>query len=212
MPTSNRARSSTYRSEHDPSSLTHQKFLLADTPGHGKLRHLALDQVINPQNLHGIIFVVDAADLSSSSSLDGDSTSGETLRQTAEYLHDLLLMLQKRSESAKSNRKGPKTPAVLIAANKMDLFTAFPATLVKNTLEAEITHVRNSRHKGLLDSGVGMDEGGGERDWLGEEGEKKFAFSQMGEFGVEVSVRGGNVVGADKPDVKEWWKWIADYL
>lgn len=105
---------------------------------------------------------------------------------------------------------------MLIAANKLDLFTALPAPLVRTALEAEITQVRSSRQKGLLDSGVGMDDDaggvGGERDWLGEEGEEKFTFAQMEELGVKISVRGGNVSGGEQPDVKEWWAWIAEFL
>ena len=70
--------------------------------------------------------MVDAADLSSSA--EGDSNEG--LRQSAEYLHDLLLLLQTRSTKSKSS-KAPKELPVLVAANKLDLFTALPAPLVK---------------------------------------------------------------------------------
>lgn len=201
--------SSKYRSAHDSTNQIHKKFLLADTPGHGKLRHHALESVIKPQNLKGIIFLVDAADLSSGSS----GTVNESLRQTAEYLHDLLLMLQKRATSTKTST-GPAALPVLIAANKLDLFTALPAHLVKTSLESEISSVRNSRNKGLLDSGIGMDDAnmGEEKDWLGDGGNGMFDFSQMEEVNVSVSVYGGNVLGADGPDVKEWWDWIGSNL
>ena len=201
--------SSKYRSVNDPSNHTHKKFLLADTPGHGKLRHHAFDSVVKPQNLRGIIFVVDAADLSSSNS----GIENGSLRQTAEYLHDLLLLLQKRATNTKSSR-GPKELPVLIAANKLDLFTALPAPLVKATLESEITNVRNSRNKGLLDSGIGMNDIdiGEEKDWLGDGGEGKFSFSQMEEVNVIVSVAGGNVLGSEGPDVEQWWDWIGHNL
>ena len=202
--------SSRYRSVHDPSNHAHKKFLLADTPGHGKLRHYAYDGMNKPQNLKGIIFMVDAADLSS-----GGSGAGETegLRQAAEYLHDLLLVLQKRATGTKSS-KGPRQLPVLVAANKLDLFTALPAPLVKTALEAEITDVRNSRNKGLLDSGVGMNELdiGEEKEWLGDGGEEKFEFAQMEEVGVSMTVAGGNVLGADGSDVKQWWNWIGSNL
>jgi len=183
--------------------------LLADTPGHGKLRHHAFDSIIKPQNLKGIIFVVDAADLSS-----GDSGTGTgSVRQAAEYLHDLLLLLQKRATNSKSSI-GPKELPVLIAANKLDLFTALPAPLVKGNLESEITNVRSSRNKGLLDSGIGMNELdiGEEKGWLGDGGEGKFEFSQMEEVNVSVSVAGGNVLGSEGPDVKQWWAWIGSNL
>lgn len=209
IPVTTAIASSKYRSVNDPSNQAHKKFLLADTPGHGKLRHHAFDSVIKPQNLKGIIFLVDAADISTSSSGAGN----EALRQAAEYLHDLLLLLQKRSTSSKST-KGPKELPVLVAANKLDLFTALPAPLVKTALESEITNVRNSRGKGLLDSGIGMNDLdiGEEKEWLGDGGEGKFEFSQMEEVNVSVSVAGGNVLGADGPDVKQWWDWIGSIL
>ena len=195
------AKSNQYRSTNDPSNQVHKKFLLVDTPGHGKLRHHALENITNPQNLKGLIFVVDAATLSA-----GD----EGLRQTADYLHDVLLVLQKRvgTKAAKALKEVP----VLIAANKMDLFTALPVALVKSSLEGEITKVRISRSKGLLDSGIGMDDADDEKDdWLGEMGSKEFKFSQMEEFDIAIEVVGGNVLG-DGSIVDKWWKWISERL
>ncbi|RDW59635.1 p-loop containing nucleoside triphosphate hydrolase-10 [Coleophoma cylindrospora] len=189
-----------YRSINDPTNLTHKKFLLLDTPGHGKLRHHALETITNPQNLKGVIFLVDAANM---------ATGDEGLRQTADYLHDVLLLLQKRMSNGAS--KAPKEMAVLIAANKMDLFTALPAALVKSSLETEITKLRVSRSKGLLDSGVNMgDDGEDNDDWLGEMGSKDFKLSQMEEFNIMVEVAGGNVTG--NANVEKWWKWVGDRL
>ena len=209
LPISTPTTSSKYRSVNDPSNNIHKKFLLVDTPGHGKLRYHAFDNIMKPQNLRGIIFVVDAADLSSSEIGTGNSS----LRQAAEYLHDLLLLLQKRATSSKSS-KGPRELPVLIAANKLDLFTALPAQLVATSLESEITNVRNSRNKGLLDSGIGMSDLdiGEEREWLGDGGEGRFKFSQMEEVNVSVSVAGGNVQGSEGSDVKKWWAWIGSNL
>ena len=209
LPVSTTAASSKYRSVNDPSNQVHKKFLLIDTPGHGKLRHHAFETVVKPQNLKGIIFMVDAADLS----MGNSGTGNETLRQTAEYLHDVLLLLQKQSTSS-STSKAPKELPVLIAANKLDLFTALPAPLVKQALESEISNVRSSRTKGLLDSGIGINDLdiGEEKEWLGDGGDGKFEFSQMDEVNVAVSVAGGNVLGADGPDVKQWWNWIASNL
>ncbi|KAG6999338.1 signal recognition particle receptor beta subunit [Physcia stellaris] len=209
LPVKTKTASSKYRSANDPSLQVHKRFLLADTPGHGKLRYHAFDSVVKPQNLQGIIFMVDAADLSSST--EGDSNEG--LRQAAEYLHDLLLLLQTRSTKSKSS-KAPKELPVLVAANKLDLFTALPAPLVQKALEAEITNVRTSKSKGLLDSGIDMNETdvGEEKDWLGDGGEGTFKFSQMEEVNVFVTVLGGNVVGTDGPDVGKWWDWIGSNL
>ena len=152
--------------------------------------------------------MIDAADLSAG---DARGTETDPIRQTAEYLHDVLLLLQKRASSTKSAR-GPSNLPLLILANKSDLFTALPAPLVKVALEKEITNVRRSRHKGLLDSGIGMDDIDEEKEWLGEGGDGSFDFSQMDEVNISVLVAGGNVLGADGADVKQWWDWIGSNL
>ncbi|KAL8806757.1 MAG: hypothetical protein Q9182_001155 [Xanthomendoza sp. 2 TL-2023] len=205
LPVKTPVASSRFRSPNDPTWEITKKLLIQDTPGHGKLRHYAMDSISKPQNLQGVIFVVDAADLS--------SDAGEGARQTAEYLHDVLLQLQKRATGTKSSRAPPEMP-VLIAANKMDLFTALPATLVKSTLEAELTKVRKSLSAGLLDSGVGAKDldAPEDKDWLGEYGEGKFEFTQLEEFNVQVKVLGGNVTGAESSDVRQWWDWIGSIL
>ena len=179
-----------------------------DTPGHGKLRYHAIDSIVKPGHLKGIIFMADAAELSNSDGGEG----GDSLRQTAEYLHDVLLLLQTRS--ARLGSKGGKSLPFLVAVNKLDLFTALPAPLVKSALEREITKVRDSRSKGLPDSGVGMNDSsfGEERENLGEGGDGPFKFSQMDDCNVDITVEGGNVLGADGPDVEKWWKWIANQL
>lgn len=198
LPVDVKAESDKFRSVNDPSSRAHKKFLLVDTPGHGKLRYHALDQITKPQNLRGIIFLVDAAALSA-----GD----DGLRQTADYLHDILLLLQKRVDGGKASQALKSVP-VLIAANKMDLFMALPVTLIKSNLENEITKVRNSRSKGLLDSGISMGDSE-EDDWLGEMSSKEFRFAQMEEFNISVDIIGGSVLG---DDASEWYKWVAGQL
>jgi len=196
--------SSHYRSPGDPAFERARRFLLLDTPGHGKLRHFAAAQLANPANVRGIVFVLDAA----------AAAEEAGLTEAAEYLHDVLLALQKRYTGAKTS-KGPKEIPVLIAANKLDLFTALPPHLVKISLEKAISQVRKSRAKGLKDSGVamggedGLDE---EQEWLGEGGEGPFEFQQMEEVGTTVSVQGGNVLGSDGSDVRSWFEWIAEHL
>lgn len=193
--------SSRYRSVNDPSLEIHKRFLLVDTPGHGKIRHHAIDSIVKPQHLRGIIYVVDAASISPGSA---------GLREAAEYLYDILLLLQKRVAVPKTAKGIP----VLIAANKMDLFTALPTSLVRSVLEQEITNIRASRAKGLLDSGIAMTDldAGDEKDSLGEGGEGKFEFSQMEEVNVSVTVAGGNVASAGDNDVTKWWDWIGSHL
>ena len=204
---------SSFRDDLDASGATAKSFLLVDTPGHPKLRQHALSRLAvstakkSPAagKLKGVVFIVDAAALA-----DGDS-----LPATAEYLYDLLLSLQKRMSGNKTSRPPAGIP-VLVAANKLDLFTSLPAALVKTNLETELTRIRKARSKGLLDSGAGADDDGLSEadvsdDWLGEYGSEKFAFRQMLEFDIEVDVKGGNVVG-EGPGVDGWWSWIAQCI
>ena len=198
--------SSHYRSPGDPAFERSRNLLLLDTPGHGKLRHYATAQLADPKSIRAIIFVVDAAQL-------GDEAG---LNEAAEYLHDILLSLQKRYTNATTS-KGPKAIPVLVAANKMDLFTALPPNLVKSSLEKTITEVRSNRAKALRDAGAalsgGEDEVDEEKEWLGEGGEGVFTFEQMRESGTSVDVIGGNVVaGKEGGDVEKWWQWIAEQL
>ncbi|KAH3915533.1 signal recognition particle receptor subunit beta [Parastagonospora nodorum] len=198
--------SSHFRSAGDPAFERARHFLLLDTPGHGKLRHHATSILANPNSLRGIIFVVDAASLADESGLI----------EAASYLHDILLALQKRYTTATSSKAPPGIP-VLIAANKMDLFTALPAGLVKVQLEKAITQVRAGRATALRDAGAalsgGEDEVDEEKEWLGEGGEGAFEFTQMQEVGTSVGVVGGNVVqGKERGDVEGWWAWIAELL
>ena len=205
LPEDHTPQSSHYRSPGDPAYERARRFLLLDTPGHGKLRHFATTQLANPTNVRGIIFVVDAASVAEEAGLN----------ETAEYLHDVLLALQKRYTGATSS-KGPKEIPVLIAANKMDLFTALPPHLVTQQLEKAISEVRKSRAKGLKDSGRTLggedEELDEEKEWLGEGGEGSFEFTQMEEVGTNVTVQGGNAIGGGAADVKSWYEWIAAQL
>ncbi|KAI1879439.1 hypothetical protein JX265_002393 [Neoarthrinium moseri] len=180
----------------DDAPGSHKKFMLVDTPGHGKLRESAMAKINANDPLKGVVFVLDA------SALD------ENLQATANYLFDVLLALQKRMGVGKTS-KAPHAVHLLLAANKADLFTALPASLVKSNLEAELGRIRQSRSKGLKASGVAVGEMDDEdnEDWLGEYGAEKFAFSQMREFDVEVDVVGGSVL---EGKVDKWWDWISE--
>ncbi|RFU76659.1 signal recognition particle receptor, beta subunit [Trichoderma arundinaceum] len=193
------ATKSSYRN-HDDATGTHTKFLLIDTPGHGKLRNVAMGKLARTEKVKAVVFVVDAAAL-------GEQ---ETIAPTAAYLYDVLLFLQKR---ATSKGKDKVSIPVLIAANKMDLFTALPATMVKSHLETELSRIRASRSKGLLDSGVGIDDIGSEEQdgWLGEYGSEKFTFQQMNEFDIDVEVLAGSVL-TEEPGADKWWWWIAQRI
>ncbi|KAI1878026.1 uncharacterized protein JN550_000208 [Neoarthrinium moseri] len=180
----------------DDAPGSHKKFMLVDTPGHGKLRESAMAKINANDPLKGVVFVLDA------SALD------ENLQAMANYLFDVLLALQKRMGVGKTS-KAPHAVHLLLAANKADLFTALPASLVKSNLEAELGRIRQSRSKGLKASGVAVGEMDDEdnEDWLGEYGAEKFAFSQMREFDVEVDVVGGSVL---EGKVDKWWDWISE--
>lgn len=176
---------------------THKKFFLVDTPGHAKLRDDPMNRLADKDLLRGVVFVLDAA------------TLDENLSSVAEYLFIVLLGLQKRRTSVKS-AKGPPPVNVMIAANKTDLFTALPATLVKSNLEAEIGRIRSSRSKGLKDSGAAADDVDDESDdWLGQWGSEKFTFSQMSEFDIDVDIAGGSVL---ERKVDKWWEWISNRI
>ncbi|KAI0971045.1 signal recognition particle receptor beta subunit-domain-containing protein [Xylaria arbuscula] len=188
---------------------SHKKFHLVDTPGHGKLRGTTMAQLggdgkTGPTQfgdaamLRGILYVLDAA------------TLDDSLTDAATYLYQVLLALQKRAGSGRTSRS-PNSVHILVAANKLDLFTALPASLVRSNLEAELGRIRQSRSKGLLDSGVGTDEIGSEEQdsWLGEYGSEKFTFAQMREFDIEVDVVGGSVL---EGNVDKWWDWISSRI
>lgn len=158
------------------------KFLLSDTPGHGKLRHLALSQISSPV-IRGVIFVLDS--------------SLTDIRGTAEYLYEVLLALQGAASASGATSSQPKR--LLIACNKSDVFTALPASKIQKLLEEEITKMRISRSKGILD--VEDDgEGNEEKEWLGEGGEGPFELKAMEEVGVEVEVTSGSVEKKDWKD------------
>jgi signal recognition particle receptor subunit beta len=214
LPSNITAESSRYRSVND--SQPGKKILLADTPGHAKLRHQALSTLTlsKTQSLTGVVFVVDA------SAIGSDGSSSEELTETATYLHDVLLQLQK--QNLKLNQSKMKSIPFLIAGNKMDLFTALPEKLVKSTLEKEITKLRETRSRGIASiaegqSTEGLDFGSGnavndeEGEVLGRDASAKFEFESLDEWGIDVIVTGGSVVEGEK-GVEKWWEWIAGLL
>lgn len=190
-----------YRSMNDPYIHAQQFFFLIDTPGHTKLRHYALEYISNLQNLTGIIFVINAARIRA----DDDFT-----RQTADYLYEVLLRLRKRLNKGESLND----ISVLVAANKMDLFTALPAESVQNILESEFSRIRSLRLNSLPDSEVSLGDivEEGWDDWLGDKESSMFKFSQLEELDkISIEFQGGNIIG-DKPRIENWRHWIAKRL
>ncbi|KAI2092401.1 hypothetical protein LOZ36_000581 [Ophidiomyces ophidiicola] len=211
--------SNAYRSVNDPTLADRKhtlvKYRVRDTPGHGKLRDsegFALlrsmtDVRAKSGATRGLIFMVDAAAV-----LDEAE-----LRDTAGYLHDILLFLQKRHMSNRTTvfKKAPNIP-VLVAANKQDLFTSLPVTSVKERLESEIEKIRQSKRKGVLHADV--QAGDDEQEILGgDEGQEIFTFKMLEEeAGVGVTVIGGSVKCKDAADTKagisQWEEWVGSCL
>lgn len=212
--------SNRYRSVNDPSLREAAKnpvrYRLRDTPGHGKLREsqaihhlggaLKRSKDAKKERIRGIIFVVDAAAL----------TGEDALRDAATYLHDVLLLLQKRALAVfRSSAKTRAGILVLVAANKQDLFTALPPGAVRAKLEAEIENVRKSKSRSLIDASADLaraDEA--EEEMLGgDAGAGKFSFRRLAEeLGIQVDVVGGAVKddtdGAVGSGVRSWEEWI----
>ena len=217
LPPSVPTASNRFRSVNDPSlkeiSRNPIKYRLWDTPGHGKLREAqGTSQLLSMYDskdantkLRGIIFMVDTAGLS----------EDEILRDTASYLHDVLLLLQKRIlNKGKSSSKVAAEIPFLVAANKQDLFTALPLGSTREKLEAEIDRVRKTRSKGLMDAGTADIED----EILGNDGgSDSFSFKLLGEeVGIEVDVVGGAVMGdsneAPGSGLGKWEEWIGMHL
>ncbi|EXJ85701.1 hypothetical protein A1O1_06069 [Capronia coronata CBS 617.96] len=206
LPSSIPLGSNKYRSDNDVSLKDKHptRYVMIDTPGHGKLRDdQALSQLQNPV-LRGVLFVVDASVL--------DSSESSSSRDIAAYLHDTLLVLQKRKTGKASSKTKANIP-VLVAANKQDLFTALPPGAVKERLQTEIERVRTSRSKGL--AAVGQEpDADAEEEVLGGGGEDKFTFKLMeDEYGISVDVVGGAVKGEEAgKGVRRWEEWIGGCL
>ncbi|KAJ5733379.1 hypothetical protein N7493_002165 [Penicillium malachiteum] len=206
--------SNRYRSVNDPSlkeaTRNPIRYFVKDTPGHGKLRTsqgigelqaMAISKE-NKNKIRGVIFMVDTAAL----------VDEGNLRDTATYLHDVLLVLQKRELNKTSTKRSSEIP-VLVAANKQDLFTALPPGSVREKLEAEIDRIRKSKTKGLMDASAdsGLDA---EEDILGnDDAQGVFNFKALeDETGVKVEVVGGAVKSDSEEEfgsgVLRWEEWI----
>ena len=175
---------------------------MIDTPGHGKLRSESALSHLQDPSVKGVVFMVDAAALDNL----------ETARDTASYLHDVLLALQRRKTGKGTSVAKTEIP-VLVAANKQDLFTALPASAVRERLQNEIERVRRSRMKGLIAVGEDMSVGDDE-DVLGGGGEEKFTFKGLQEeYGIDLDVLGGAVRGEEAgKGVARWEEWIGGCL
>jgi signal recognition particle receptor subunit beta len=208
--------SNRYRSINDPSlkeaTRNPIRYRLKDTPGHGKLRQTqGIAELVSMSSskdlktkIRGLLFMVDTAAL----------VDEATLRDTASYLHDVLLVLQQRAlGKGKSSTKRDAEIPVLIAGNKQDLFTALPAGSVREKLEGEIERIRKSKSKGLMDAGGGAGGEEEEEEVLGDDdGKGVFSFKLLEQVGIKVDVVGGAVKGDAEEEigsgVRRWEEWI----
>ncbi|GAQ06923.1 hypothetical protein ALT_4244 [Aspergillus lentulus] len=221
LPASVPTASNRYRSVNDYSvkdvSKNPVRYRLKDTPGHGKLREVqGLSELVSmatakdkKSKLRAVIFMVDTAAL----------TEEDTLRDTASYLHDVLLALQKRAlKKGKSSAKVASEIPVLVAANKQDLFTALPPGSVREKLETEIDRIRKSKSKGLMNASDDTATVEDEDDTLGSiDAQDTFSFKLLeDEVGVKVDVVGGAVKGDEEGNtgagVRRWEEWIGQCL
>ncbi|KAL4889109.1 signal recognition particle receptor beta subunit-domain-containing protein [Aspergillus ambiguus] len=213
--------SNRYRSVNDSSlkDITRNpvKYCVKDTPGHGKLRESqGTAQLVSMSTtndarskVRAVLFVVDTAALS----------EPDALRDTASYLYDVLLILQRRAlKKGKSSMKAAAEIPVLVAVNKQDLFTALPPGSVREKLEAELDRIRKSKSKGLLDASADSGPGDDEDDILGSrDPQDAFNFRLLEEeIGVKVDVVGGAVKGDEEGNlgagVRKWEEWIGQCL
>lgn len=194
------------------------KLHIYDTPGHGKLRNseslsllstlLSGSKKKNFRKLRGVIFMVDSAAL---------GTDNDALLDAARYLHDCLLVLQRRGyrdERILDLKKMPFIP-VLLAANKQDLFTALPPTAVREKIQDEIEKIKKSRKSGLSDADVNpLAEHKNTEEVLGRDYDEVFSFKVLGEnTGIKVDVSGGAVNDDDnRSGLKHWESWIGQCL
>ncbi|KAK6348289.1 hypothetical protein TWF718_006095 [Orbilia javanica] len=175
-------------------------FHIRDTPGHPKLRSTALDTIIQPtESCIGVVYVLDSAVLSTQA----------RITDTAEYLYELLLAIQKRyavlSESTTSTEPIP----LLIACNKNDLFTALPSTKISNLLQTELSRMKETKRKGLLNAGAGENDDEDMDHVLGDETSDQITWDGLKEFGVEISVQSGSVKSGA---VDGWTSWMSACL
>ncbi|KAF8251365.1 hypothetical protein K440DRAFT_496844, partial [Wilcoxina mikolae CBS 423.85] len=158
-----------FRSTNDPSLRGVHRFLLQDTPGHGKLRPRAIEMISG--DTRGVVFVLDA--------------STQEWSDAAEYLYGVLLRVQKLLDTPGNKRD---VFPVLVACNKSDLFTALPAGRIRSVLKEELERVREGRSRGIV--GVGEEEE--EVDVLGGGG--RFTFEALEELGVKVVFKGASTL------------------
>uniref|UniRef100_A0A060TAI6 Signal recognition particle receptor subunit beta n=1 Tax=Blastobotrys adeninivorans TaxID=409370 RepID=A0A060TAI6_BLAAD len=153
---------------------------IVDIPGHSKLRsHVqkALEDYDNA--IRGIVFVIDSA------------AGAQAISQAASFLYWLLQKVEKKAGGI----------AILVAANKGDVFNALPVTKLRDTLEKEIDALRSARSKGVGDVDLNEDDEDG--SWIGLEGQFHFK-----DLESEFAVMDGSVTASR---TSKWDNWVQQH-
>ncbi|KUI56949.1 Signal recognition particle receptor subunit beta [Cytospora mali] len=157
--------SSSWRDDLDAKGAVANKFLLVDTPGHGKLRHYAHGRLTaegtQSARLKAVVFV---------------KRMGSTKTSKAPYAIPVLIAANKTDLFT-------ALPAKLVRNNLEKELGRIRRTRSKGLLDSGV---------GQDEIVAGGDEGD---DWLGEYGSSEFKLDQMREFDTEVDVISGNILG-----------------
>ncbi|KAK6358349.1 hypothetical protein TWF730_007693 [Orbilia blumenaviensis] len=183
-----------------PDDGSNKPFHIRDTPGHPKLRSTAINTITQPTgSCIGIIYMLDSAVLSTQ----------VRLTDTAEYLYELLLAIQKRYATLSESTTSTELIPLLIACNKNDLFTALPPAKISNLLQTELSRMKETKRKGLLNAGAGENDDEDLDRVLGDERTDQITWDGLKEFGVEVTVQSGSIKSSA---VDGWTSWMSACL
>ena len=160
---------------------------LADYPGHVKLAYKLKNGIIDLKgNLKGILFVLDS------------TIDPKNITETAEYLTEILLILEKIREPID----------ILIACNKNESFTARQPLKIKEALENEITRIFERKKKSLGN----IERDIGDVDEINENLDLSFDISKGFKFDYlegNVEVLAGSV---HKNKITTWQEWVGSHL
>ncbi|KAF3915423.1 hypothetical protein AA313_de0209286 [Arthrobotrys entomopaga] len=188
------------KSEDGHEDVSGKPFHLKDTPGHPKLRSTALTNITDTTApCIGILFMLDSAVLSAQ----------PKLTDTVEYLHEILLAIQKRYSVLSETTTSAELIPLLIACNKNDLFTALPSSKISLLLQSELGRMKETKRKGLLNAGAGEDDDEDLERVLGDENSDLITWENLKEFGVDISVQSGSIKSGS---VDGWKSWLSNCL
>lgn len=179
-----------------------QPFHMTDTPGHPKLRSLALAGIARPDKTSyiGVIYMLDSGDLSAQG----------RITDTVAYLYEILVAAQQRYTRLSESSSGSLEPLpVLIACNKSELFTALPANKISALLQSELGKMKETKRKGLLNAGADAEDDENIDEILGDENSNNITWEGLREYGVDISIHSGSI---KKEDIGQWKSWISSSL